>query len=164
MIGFLIALAIASSAGTVTVEGENASVDWTWNPFGNEYRYQYTVYTPVQIPPQDPTVIPRPVATVVERALPPVQQVSSLTSILARYFGSEASYAYQVVSCETGGTFNPHSTGRLGERGLFQIHPIHIGLIRSLRYTWDEMYQVEPNVHVAWVLWREQGWRPWACG
>jgi len=51
--------------------------------------------------------------------------------------------------------------GRAGERGLMQIHPIHIPRIQRLGYTWAQMYEVGPNLAVAFDLWSEQGTRPW---
>jgi hypothetical protein len=51
----------------------------------------------------------------------------------------------------------------LVERGLFQIHPVHKGLIASMGYTWDEMFDAEPNIRVAVEIRRRQGLRAWTC-
>lgn len=68
--------------------------------------------------------------------------------------------ALTVAWCES--RFRPDAVGRLGERGLLQIHPVHMDRIRSLGYTWDDIFQVRLNVEVAYAIWKERGWRPWA--
>lgn len=81
------------------------------------------------------------------------------------HFGpAVAEQAVRVSSCETGGTFSPSSTGRAGERGLFQIHPrYHQDRIARLGFTWDRMYEVGPNIAVAASLYGDSRWRPWTC-
>lgn len=78
-------------------------------------------------------------------------------------------YAVRIASCETGGTFNPRARGRAGERGWFQIHPVHFG--RTLRSSAgrvhvnpDRLYDPAYNTWVAWVL-SDGGrnWTPWTC-
>jgi hypothetical protein len=67
----------------------------------------------------------------------------------------------QLVQCES--RWDRWAVGRAGERGLFQIHPVHKGLIASMGYTWDEMFDAEPNIRVAVEIRRRQGLRAWTC-
>lgn len=53
--------------------------------------------------------------------------------------------------------------GLLGERGFLQIHPVHKDRIERLGFTWDDMYQLWPNLVVAYDIWLEQGFNPWSC-
>lgn len=65
----------------------------------------------------------------------------------------------RVVKCETGGTYNPRSLGRAGERGLFQIHPVHFSSLDPGR-----LFERAYNARVAFRL--SHGgtdWSPWTC-
>ena len=42
-----------------------------------------------------------------------------------------------------------------------QIAYVHIDLIHRLGFTWAQMYEVGPNLAVAYSLWQEQGETPW---
>jgi hypothetical protein len=77
------------------------------------------------------------------------------------------------INCES--TFNASATNpSSGTRGLLQIHPgwatswgwpeegLH-PLVPSLGYTWDQMYEVYPNLHTAYIIWSHSGWSPWVC-
>ena len=41
------------------------------------------------------------------------------------------------------------------------IARVHIDRIHHLGFTWAQMYEVGPNLAVAFDLWLEQGTRPW---
>lgn len=75
----------------------------------------------------------------------------------------------RVSSCETIGSRtgepNVRAVGRVyGERGLFQIHPVHRGEIEAwTRWTWDDMFEVEANVEMAMELLLRQGLGAWAA-
>lgn len=83
------------------------------------------------------------------------------------------SYMLSIAMCESGydsnadgykDTLDAGATGRAGERGVMQIHPTHAArLIPSLGYTWDQMYEVGPNLAVAAVLFQAGGYSPWSC-
>jgi len=74
-------------------------------------------------------------------------------------FGSRCAVAWRVAGCETGGTYDPHALGGEGERGLFQIHPIHFGWLNERRL-WEPGY----NARIAWRLSRHgTDWGPWSC-
>lgn len=60
---------------------------------------------------------------------------------------------------------NPNVTGGAGERGIFQIHPVHRRDFE--RYTgqpWSSAYDANWNGYYAVHLWRSSGrsWRPWS--
>ena len=108
----------------------------------------------------------------------PVALVSYPTDIWSRvvyWFEGNAWYVYHVImKCETGGTYSPTSVGSALERGLMQIHPTHnydwrgrygYGTIQQLGYTWDDMFLVEPNLHVAYQIYVNAGYSfvPWSC-
>lgn len=90
-------------------------------------------------------------------------------AIVCPAFKQGCSYALRIASCETGGTFDPRSRGKAGERGWFQIHPIHFGtVIRSsvgaIRVDRDRLYDPAYNTRVAYVLSNGgRDWRPWSC-
>ena len=62
------------------------------------------------------------------------------------------SRAFGIGSCESGG--NSNATGSAGERGYFQIHPIHF----------DSTYDPEGNVRAAYRISRGgSDWSAWSC-
>jgi Lysozyme like domain len=74
-------------------------------------------------------------------------------------FGSRCATALRVARCETGNTLDPHAQGRAGERGLFQIHPIHFGWLNEPRL-WQPRY----NARAAYRLSRGgRDWSHWTC-
>lgn len=89
--------------------------------------------------------------------------------VLRSVFDDRWRSAYRVAYCETGGTFNPRATGRAGERGWLQIHPVHFG--RTLRYKHirirvnaRRLYEPLYNARVGYVLSRGgTDWSPWTC-
>lgn len=75
--------------------------------------------------------------------------------LIVETFGERAPQACAVADCETGGTFDPMSTGRLGERGWFQIHP---------SWGWRSSYDPEVNTAFAYELSRGGwDWSSWSC-
>ena len=76
-------------------------------------------------------------------------------------FGKHGDEALAIVNCES--RFHPNSVGGVGERGLFQVHPIHRKRIERLGYSWDDMFNPYKNVNVAYDIFKEQGWNPWTC-
>ena len=68
-------------------------------------------------------------------------------------------WAERTAFCESG--YRRLAEGKAGERGLMQIARAHLDRIHSLGFTWAQMYEVGPNLAVAYDLWAEQGPSPW---
>ena len=133
------------------VESNGYTINWKYSPYSGKWDYTLTL----------PPVVDEPV--VAEAYIP--KSVDAY-SVVVEFFGRDSDYVYYtIINCETGGTYNRFSVGREGERGYMQIHPMHIGLIHSLGYTWDDMFSVYPNIHVGWVLYKQAGYSymPWSC-
>ena len=65
----------------------------------------------------------------------------------------------RVVACETGGTYDRHALGDAGERGLFQIHPVHFRWVDEAR-----LFERSYNARIAYRLSRGgRDWRAWTC-
>lgn len=78
---------------------------------------------------------------------------------IRQVFGARAPAAIRVARCETGGTFYARAVGRHGERGLFQIHPVHFSWAQPSRL-FDPVW----NSRVAYRLSRGgTSWRAWSC-
>ena len=83
----------------------------------------------------------------------------AVKAAVCEVFGSRCAGALRVARCETGGTLDPRARGSAGERGLFQIHPIHWGWINENR-----LFQPAYNARVAWRLSRGgTNWTHWTC-
>ena len=84
---------------------------------------------------------------------------NSVRSVICDVFGPYCRPALRVAYCETGGTLDPLARGRAGERGLFQIHPVHFGWLDERR-----LYEPRYNSRIAFRLSRGgRNWAPWAC-
>jgi hypothetical protein len=80
-------------------------------------------------------------------------------AVVCDVFGSRCAAAMRVVACETGGTFDPHAVGDAGERGLFQIHPVHFGRLDAGR-----LFERRYNALFAYRLSRGgRDWSAWTC-
>ena len=77
--------------------------------------------------------------------------------VVCRVFRARCGAAWRVVLCESRG--NPRAVGGAGERGLFQIHPIH--------FRWAQPHRLfDPtwNAKVAYRLSRGgTNWSHWTC-
>lgn len=87
--------------------------------------------------------------------LPPPADIAAAI----RAYAWPYAWATSTIFCES--TFDPGAEGKAGERGLTQIAFVHIDRIHRLGFTWAQMYEVGPNLAVAYDLWSEQGERPW---
>ncbi|KKN82294.1 hypothetical protein LCGC14_0311070 [marine sediment metagenome] len=57
---------------------------------------------------------------------------------------------------ETGESFDPLRVGAAGERGVFQVHPVHIN--RFISYGgWGSAFIVSVNASVAYEIWLDDG-------
>lgn len=126
---------------------------------------EHTTMTPDVTMPTTTTVPPTTTSTA-----PPARPVvftgsvpDIIRSVFARFGADVAEEAVRVSQCETGGTFDPRSTGAAGERGPMQVHPVHRDRVERMGFTWDQMYEPGPNAEVAAALYAEAGWQPWSC-
>jgi hypothetical protein len=90
-------------------------------------------------------------------SIPPNKE--GIASEIRRVFGDE--FAVKVATCESG--LNPRAVGSHGERGIFQIHPVHISSIQKAGFTWDQMFDPNINITYAKMLYNWNGWQPWTC-
>jgi hypothetical protein len=67
-----------------------------------------------------------------------------------------------IVRCETGGTFDPYSVGRQGERGAVQLHP-RGELIRFYAWGYDDPYSPYQSVRFLAQRLSMGGARAWSC-
>jgi len=67
-----------------------------------------------------------------------------------------------IVRCETGGTFDPYSVGRQGERGAAQLHP-RGELIRFYAWGYDDPYSPYQSVRFLAQRITQGGARAWSC-
>ena len=65
--------------------------------------------------------------------------------------------ALAVVSCESSGDPLAYNAGSIG---LFQVHyPSHYDKVSSA----EELYDPTVNIAVAYRIWQDSAWLPWAC-
>jgi len=69
---------------------------------------------------------------------------------------------WALIQCESGG--NPKAVSPDGQNwGLTQLNVIHRARAERLGYSWAQMLDPVANLRVAYDLWLDQGWGPWAC-
>lgn len=84
---------------------------------------------------------------------------TQVKATICEVFGPRCGPALRVAYCETGGTYNPYARGRAGERGVFQLHPIHFGWLDEAR-----LYEPRYNARAAYILSRGgRDWHHWTC-
>lgn len=116
-----------------------------------------TTMPPTTVPPTTTVpVAPAPVAPSVE-----VVPSNDLERMICATFGDQCSKALSVVYCES--RFNTGTVGAAGERGLFQIHPVHIPYLADRGLSWDAMFDPASNIAYAYDLYSRSGWGPWTC-
>lgn len=151
-----------------------------------------TSAVPESTPELTPTATAVPeVAYVLPRALVAAPAVTPEPRVAAHHYYDEKYISPQVITeaaaaegmfpiqttrvatCESGidldfdgvkESIDRLAVGGQGERGPMQIHPMHIALINRMGYTWDQMFEVGPNMRVAHVLYDALGWGGWSCG
>jgi soluble lytic murein transglycosylase-like protein len=78
-------------------------------------------------------------------------------SVIRSVFGANASSALRVAHCES--RYNSRAVGSAGERGLFQIHPVHRSWVN-----WGAMFNPWVNARAAYRLSRGgTNWSHWTC-
>lgn len=89
----------------------------------------------------------------------PSGEIESL--IMARWGPEHGPKAVAVARCESG--LNPQASNG-SHHGLFQISKRwHEARVNRMGYSFEQMYEAQPNIEVAYAIWSEQGWRPWTC-
>lgn len=91
--------------------------------------------------------------------------------ILAAFGSTRGPRAVRIGRCESRTPrreLDPKAVGAAGERGVFQIHPIHFGQPARRGLTWridaDRLFDVAYNVRVAFEMSRGgRDWGPWSC-
>lgn len=102
----------------------------------------------------EPTRTPAamPVATAVLPAVPLYDLICS--------FDWPCGLFQRIVFCES--TNDPAAEGKYGERGLLQVHPIHVLAIKAMGYTWADMLEAAPNLTFSHdYLYATVGLAPW---
>ncbi|MBI5071661.1 transglycosylase SLT domain-containing protein [Candidatus Falkowbacteria bacterium] len=89
---------------------------------------------------------------------------SEIKNYIRSLWGEETERAFEIVWCESG--FKTDVISRTGDVGLFQInlaaHWTQIpGEDRVEKILWLQDWR--NNVEFAYMLWADQGWRPWVC-
>jgi len=137
------------------------------NPPGNAFPFTPPTPTPTPVPP---TPTPEPVYVAPEPTpepyVPPAPTYGGgdVVSLIYALFPAEMAPTWErIARCESG--LNPWAVGGAGERGIFQIHPIHAGgAVAAAGYSWDAMFDPYANMIVALAL-SGGGWNtgPWSC-
>ncbi len=78
----------------------------------------------------------------------------------ARY-AWDCSVAAEIAWCEMGQKWNPSAIGAAGERGGFQIHPIHAS--KWPDYWTEAALDFVRNAEMAYDIWLTSGFGPWSC-
>lgn len=119
--------------------------------------------TTVYFPPTTTTIYiaPPPTSPVATEPPPAAIPAGSIEEMICNTFGDQCQKALSVVRCES--SFNPGTVGAAGERGLFQIHPVHIPYLQDRGMTWDSMFDPASNISYAYDLYSRSGWGPWTC-
>lgn len=85
-------------------------------------------------------------------------EAGQTTRAICKVFKRNCAAAVRVARCES--HLNPRAVGRAGERGIFQIHPVHFGWARPGR-----LFEPRWNALVAYRLSRGgTDWGHWTCG
>jgi hypothetical protein len=83
--------------------------------------------------------------------------------LIEKYWGGDDSEALTVAYCESR---YDEQARRPGSQyvGAFQIGVrTHAARIRALGYTEEDLLDAGKNTVVAYDLWKDSGWDPWAC-
>jgi hypothetical protein len=123
--------------------------------------YRGTAAATVAVPPAPRAPLVYVGAAVVPTSGPPRlrSRRERIRAIICGVFGARCAPAFRVALCETGRTLNRFAVGDEGERGLFQIHPVHFGWLDERR-----LFEVRYNAIAASRLSRNgRNWRHWSC-
>ena len=80
-----------------------------------------------------------------------------IRSTICQVFGSRCGPAIRVATCES--RLNPFALGSQGERGIFQLHPVHFGWLNE-----DRLWEPRYNARAAYILSKGgRNWSHWTC-
>lgn len=103
-------------------------------------------------PEQDPVPVPSPTVPVVR----PAPYAGSIQELICSY-AWPCEEALSVARCESALDPNAYNAGNYG---VFQINSVHAAKVGgNLQALFDPVV----NVDVAYRIWLDQGWGPWAC-
>jgi hypothetical protein len=95
----------------------------------------------------------------------PAETISrlSVADAIAVAFGPNGLAATKIATCES--SLNPRAVSPGGgNHGLFQINNVHAARFPQVTgRPWSDRYDAHANARYAAFLFRESGWRPWAC-
>lgn len=109
-----------------------------------------------------PAVTTSPTTTTTTTTTVPAVVVDDPVAIVREVWPDDTEdQALKVFTCES--HLNPDALGKLGERGIAQIHPVHRDMVRRMGFSWDQMFDARDNVTVALDIFEASGWKPWSC-
>jgi cell division protein FtsB len=88
---------------------------------------------------------------------------SYVVQMIQKSFGEYGNSAVLIGGCESSDfssdvVYGPR-VGGAGERGIFQIHPVHIADLANNGFTWDDMFIPEKNIAYAKIVFTRAGSR-----
>ncbi len=84
--------------------------------------------------------------------------VEQWRGLVAKYFpANQVDNALKIMTLESGG--NANALSRTCDRGLMQINCIHA---RRVNGNLALLFDPDTNIKVAYLIWSNQGWRPWS--
>lgn len=105
---------------------------------------------------------PTPAPTVAPLSVEPEPVLTDIEAAICAY-GWDCWTALRIARCESGPDYIAGYNGH-GAAGTFQLMPVHAWRFEARGWSfYDDALIPERNIAVAFDLWSEQGWRPWAC-
>jgi hypothetical protein len=157
-VSLALALLLVTGCSVATADSEDVPVSVTPQTTPVVVVPQPVPEPPPTVPPTIPVTVP---ATPPTTVAPVVVPAGDIADLVCSVFGAECDKALAVAWCES--RHNPMVVGGAGERGLFQIHPVHIPYLADLGLTWEQMFDPVANTNYAYALWSRSGWGPWTC-
>lgn len=109
----------------------------------------------------DATPVPAPAAR--PGARPVAAPAGGVAAVVCAYpwpCADALGVVYGNARCPNGESGGNPLAYNAGNYGLYQINAVHAARVDG---DLSRLFDVETNVAVAYALWRDQGWAPWAC-